>query len=112
MSTSSNLPVSNSRHFLLIYVIYLSAGGYKLWKRLSFFVAFPAVGLCLLNAYLKHVEEHESGHPRQEFVKYEYLRVRNKRFPWGGPDGGKKSLFHNPDVNALPDGYETEAGHH
>jgi len=77
------------------------SGGYKVWKRLSFFVAVPAVGLCMLNAYLKHQEEHDK--PRQEFVKYDYLRRREKRFPWGE---GQKSLFHNPHVNALPDGYE------
>lgn len=77
------------------------AGGYKVWKRLSFFVALPAIGLCMLNAYLKHQEEHD--HPRQEFIKYDYLRRREKRFPWGE---GNKSLFHNPHVNPLPDGYE------
>ncbi|XP_017492413.1 PREDICTED: cytochrome c oxidase subunit 6A1, mitochondrial [Rhagoletis zephyria] len=77
------------------------SGGYKVWKRLSFFVALPAVGLCMLNAYLKHQEEHD--HPRDEFVKYDYLRRREKRFPWGD---GNKSLFHNPHVNPLPDGYE------
>lgn len=77
------------------------AGGYKVWKRLSFFVALPAIGLCMLNAYLKHQEEH--NHPRQEFIKYDYLRRREKRFPWGE---GNKSLFHNPHVNPLPDGYE------
>ncbi|XP_011209594.1 cytochrome c oxidase subunit 6A, mitochondrial [Bactrocera neohumeralis] len=77
------------------------SGGYKVWKRLSFFVAIPAVGLCMLNAYLKHQEEHD--HPRAEFIKYEYLRRREKRFPWGE---GNKSLFHNPHVNPLPDGYE------
>ncbi|XP_037043177.1 cytochrome c oxidase subunit 6A, mitochondrial [Bradysia coprophila] len=82
------------------------AGGYKLWKRLTFFVAFPACGLCMLNAYLGHQEDHHK--PRQEFVKYDYLRVRTKRFPWGD---GNKSLFHNPHVNALPDGYETDAHH-
>ncbi|XP_055917981.1 cytochrome c oxidase subunit 6A1, mitochondrial [Eupeodes corollae] len=76
-------------------------GGYLLWKRLTFFVAMPAVGLCMLNAYLKH-QEH-AHHPRPPFVKYEYLAIRNKRFPWGD---GNKSLFHNPKVNALPDGYE------
>ncbi|XP_058464432.1 cytochrome c oxidase subunit 6A1, mitochondrial [Malaya genurostris] len=76
-------------------------GGYKIWKKLSFFVAFPAVGLCMLNVYLKHQEEH--GHARPEFVPYEHLRIRNKRFPWGD---GKKSLFHNAHVNPLPDGYE------
>uniref|UniRef100_T1DJ48 Putative cytochrome c oxidase subunit via/cox13 n=1 Tax=Psorophora albipes TaxID=869069 RepID=T1DJ48_9DIPT len=76
-------------------------GGYKVWKKLSFFVAIPAVGLCMLNAYLKHQEEH--GHPPPEFRAYEHLRIRNKRFPWGE---GQKSLFHNPHVNPLPSGYE------
>ncbi|CAD7090940.1 unnamed protein product [Hermetia illucens] len=77
------------------------SGGYKVWKRLSFLVALPAVGLCMLNAYLKHQEEH--GHPRAEFKPYDHLRIRNKRFPWGE---GNKSLFHNPHTNPLPSGYE------
>ncbi|XP_055681790.1 cytochrome c oxidase subunit 6A, mitochondrial [Lutzomyia longipalpis] len=83
------------------------SGGWKLWKRLSFFVAIPAVGLCMLNAYLGHQKDH--GKPRPEFVKYEHLRMRSKRFPWGD---GNHSLFHNPHTNALPDGYETEDPHH
>ncbi|KAL4716738.1 hypothetical protein ACJJTC_004857 [Scirpophaga incertulas] len=74
-------------------------GGWQLWKKLSFFVGFPAVGLGMLNAYLAHQEHHE----RPEFVPYDYLRIRTKRFPWGD---GQKSLFHNPHVNALPGGYE------
>jgi hypothetical protein len=51
-------------------------GGIKLWKNLSLFVALPAVGLCMVNAYLKHVEEHH--HARAEFIPYEHLRIRNK----------------------------------
>jgi hypothetical protein len=51
-------------------------GGAKLWKNLSFFVALPAVGLCMVNAYLKHQEEHH--HTRAEFIPYEHLRIRNK----------------------------------
>lgn len=84
-----------------------SAGGYKVWKKLTFLVAMPAVTLCLVNAYLGHVEDHAK--PRAEFVKYDYLRIRNKRFPWGD---GTRSLFHNPEINALPDGYEVEQSHH
>jgi len=44
-------------------------------------------------------------HERPPFVKYEYMRKRDKRFPWGD---GNKSLFHNEHVNALPEGYEDE----
>uniref|UniRef100_A0A1B6D8X7 Cytochrome c oxidase polypeptide VIa n=2 Tax=Clastoptera arizonana TaxID=38151 RepID=A0A1B6D8X7_9HEMI len=78
--------------------------GMKLWRNLSFFVGLPAVILCALNAYLKHLEE---DHTPPEFVAYEHLRIRNKRFPWGD---GSRSLFHNPHTNALPTGYE-EAHH-
>lgn len=92
---------TNNGNFFVGAFPYSAAGGYKVWKKLSFFVAMPAVGLCMLNAYLKHQEEH--GHPQPEFVKYEHLRIRNKRFPWGE---GNKSLFHNPHTNPLPDGYE------
>lgn len=67
---------------------------------MSFFVAFPAIILCALNCYLVHKNH---PHHRPEFVKYDYLRVRTKRFPWGD---GQRSLFHNPHFNALPDGYE------
>ncbi|CAB3220673.1 unnamed protein product [Arctia plantaginis] len=76
-------------------------GGWKLWKNMTFFVAFPAIGLGMVNAYLAHQEHHHDERP--EFVPFEYMRVRTKRFPWGD---GQKSLFHNPHVNALPSGYE------
>ncbi|XP_062558324.1 cytochrome c oxidase subunit 6A1, mitochondrial-like [Armigeres subalbatus] len=76
-----------------------SHGNSKKWKNLSFFVAFPAVGLALANVFLQSSEERE----RPEFVPYEHMRIRTKRFPWGE---GQRSLFHNPHVNALPTGYE------
>lgn len=82
---------------------FFPAGGHKLYKKLTLFVALPTCGLCMLNAYLGHLEDHKK--PRPEFIPYEHLRIRTKRFPWGD---GNKSLFHNPRVNALPDGYETD----
>ncbi|CAH1169646.1 unnamed protein product [Phaedon cochleariae] len=77
-------------------------GGYKIWKNLTFFVAFPSIILCGVNCYLSH-QEHAAHHTQPEFIKYDYLRVRTKRFPWGD---GNHSLFHNPHTNPLPDGYE------
>ncbi|KAF2881546.1 hypothetical protein ILUMI_24622 [Ignelater luminosus] len=75
-------------------------GGYKIWRNMTFIVAFPAIGLCAVNCVYAHQHEH---HDRPEFVKYDYRCMRTKRFPWGD---GNHSLFHNAHANALPDGYE------
>ncbi|XP_071943990.1 cytochrome c oxidase subunit 6A2, mitochondrial-like [Antedon mediterranea] len=74
------------------------------WKYLSFFVAFPGVALCMVNAY-KGEMEHKAHAHRPEFVAYPHLRIRNKAFPWGD---GNHSLFHNSHQNPLPEGYEDE----
>ncbi|XP_050295113.1 cytochrome c oxidase subunit 6A2, mitochondrial-like [Anthonomus grandis grandis] len=77
-------------------------GGYQVWKKLFYFVACPSIILCAVNCYLTHMEHAAHPHERK-FVKYEYMAVRTKPFPWGD---GNHSLFHNPKVNALPTGYE------
>ncbi|KAH8261365.1 hypothetical protein KR044_007962 [Drosophila immigrans] len=79
------------------------ATGSLLWKRVTFLVATPIVGLCMINAYRSIDEDKKEKEIRQPFVKYEYMRRRNKRFPWGN---GDRSLFHNPNTNALAEGYE------
>uniref|UniRef100_A0A182KIC6 Cytochrome c oxidase polypeptide VIa n=1 Tax=Anopheles christyi TaxID=43041 RepID=A0A182KIC6_9DIPT len=76
--------------------------GYKFWKKITFMVAMPMVGLIALNTYREHQKEHEHR-ARPKFIEYEYLCIHTKRYPWGD---GVKTLFHNPELNALPTGYE------
>lgn len=81
---------------------YPSPGTYKFYKKLFFLVGLPTIVGLSIYLYITTKQEMEC-YERPPFVKYEYLRMRTKRFPWGD---GTKSLFHNPKKNALPDGYE------
>jgi len=82
-------------------------GGMKLWKQLSLFGALPCVVIMSVYNFMHMAQEAEHPHERPEFIPYDHLRLRTKRFPWGE---GQKSLFHNPHVNPLPTGYEDD--HH
>ena len=96
MSTFKEATLAEETHAL---------GTMYLWKKISFFVAVPMMGLCVYNAYTKEKEhaKHIEEHGRPEFVPYAHLRIRSKPFPWGD---GNHSLIHNRHVNALPEGYE------
>uniref|UniRef100_A0A3B3WHE3 Cytochrome c oxidase polypeptide VIa n=1 Tax=Poecilia mexicana TaxID=48701 RepID=A0A3B3WHE3_9TELE len=48
-------------------------GAAKTWKILTIVVAFPGVGVCMANAFMK-AQEHE----QPEFVPYSHLRIRSK----------------------------------
>lgn len=74
----------------------------ELWRKLFYYMCCPALVLCMINTYLAE-KEHWEHYKRRPFVPYEYLRIRTKKFPWGD---GNHTLFHNPLVNPLPDGWE------
>ncbi|OQR75298.1 cytochrome C oxidase [Tropilaelaps mercedesae] len=76
----------------------------NMWRKITLFIGFPAIGVSMVNAYLAE-KEHEAHYKRPEFVKYDHMYIRTKKFPWGD---GNRTLFHNPKTNALPEGYEDE----
>ncbi|BES87704.1 Hypothetical protein NTJ_00510 [Nesidiocoris tenuis] len=76
-----------------------SHGSGRVYQTLTLILA-PSLLLLATWVLLRH---HEPERP--PFVKYSYLRIRTKKFPWGD---GNHTLFHNPRVNPLPEGYEDE----
>jgi len=73
-------------------------GGMDLWRKLSLFGALPSCGILMVYVYLEHTAHHHDEKP--EYIEYDHLRKRDKRFPWGD---GTRSLFHNPHVQWHPD---------
>merc|ERR1712061_186931 len=70
-------------------------GGYETWKKGFFFAAIPIIILGHVNAFGM---ADENAHAAPEFVPYDHLRIRSKKFPWGD---GNHSLFHNSHMNAF-----------
>jgi len=72
------------------------------WRKVFLYVSVPAIILSTVNTILLEKEHYSHWH-KPPFVPYEYMRVRVKRFPWGD---GTRTLFHNPNTNALATGWE------
>ncbi|KAF3917293.1 hypothetical protein AA313_de0207059 [Arthrobotrys entomopaga] len=73
----------------------------ELWRKLSLYVAIPALIISSINAYNLWNEhwEHESHlPPKEERPQYAYMNIRNKKYPFGD---GNKTLFWNDNVNYI-----------
>ncbi|KAL4402393.1 Cytochrome c oxidase subunit 6A [Malassezia pachydermatis] len=74
----------------------------SLWRKISLYGMIPSAAV--LAVYIYKIEsEHaahqahvleENGGELPERPDYEYLNIKNKKFPWG-----QQSLFYNPKVN-------------
>lgn len=73
-----------------------------LWKKITVFVAIPAIALAAVNTYFVEAEharhrEHLKHVPDSDWPKdYEFQNIRTKPFFWGD---GDKTMFWNPVVN-------------
>ncbi|GAA5869792.1 hypothetical protein JCM16303_001794 [Sporobolomyces ruberrimus] len=74
----------------------------ELWRKITYYVAFPAVIVGLLNAksmadehehHLEHIK-HENGGELPPRIKYPYFNKRDKDMPWPS----NKTLFWNEKV--------------
>ncbi|GAA6036545.1 hypothetical protein JCM8097_003562 [Rhodosporidiobolus ruineniae] len=72
------------------------------WRKITYYVAFPAIIIGLLNAkaiadehehHIEHIKE-ENGGELPERIRYPYFNKREKDFPWG-----LNTPFFNPHVN-------------
>lgn len=57
-------------------ILYLILGTWVTWRRISLFVAIPAIMVCAWNAWEK--EKEHASHGRGEFTPYNHLRIRSK----------------------------------
>ncbi|KAI6709637.1 hypothetical protein PZA11_006880 [Diplocarpon coronariae] len=70
-----------------------------LWRKLSIYVAVPALIISGANAWVlwnEHWDHWEHMPPLEERVEYPYQNIRTKNFFWGD---GDKTAFWNDKVN-------------
>ena len=90
----ADLPQTTKDHFLHeLEVRKEHKSKERFWTLFSVFIAFPAVLVAGVVAYVKESEhlKHLDEHP-PEYIPYSYLNILNKKFPWGD---GTKGLFHS-----------------
>ncbi|CAN3360638.1 cytochrome c oxidase subunit 13, mitochondrial [Diutina catenulata] len=79
-----------------------SEGITKLWKKLTYMIAIPAILLTAVpvgKVEKEHAEhrKHMAHVPDEEWpTQYEYQNIRTHKFFWGD---GDKTLFWNTDIN-------------
>lgn len=82
--------------------VHHSEGITNLWKKITYFVAIPAILLTsipVVRTELHHSEhrEHLKHLSDEEWpTQYDYQNLRQKKFFWGD---GDKTLFWNSDIN-------------
>merc|ERR1712025_627382 len=76
------------------------------WKKASLYGVPPVVIVTFIFVYQRE-KAHWDHYKRPEYKQYPWLSQRTRPFPW--EPTGKKTLFHNPHLNAIPGiGYEAE----
>ena len=67
-----------------------------------FYLMVPLLITSIVNNFYLTYEK-LANYKRKEFIPYEFNNIRKVLFPWGD---GNHTLFYNPRVNPLPEGWE------
>ncbi|KAF8470117.1 cytochrome c oxidase, subunit VIa [Kalaharituber pfeilii] len=99
MSTAAKNPADNAFNKERAAIKAHAAQTAELWRKLSLYVAIPALIVASINAYQLwngHWEHVAHEPPLEEKTEYPYQNIRVKNFCWGD---GDKTLFWNDKVN-------------